>query len=249
MVKVPQANRVKTRLVPPLTVHEAAALSCCFLRDSAANIAGVASAAASAVDGAVVYTPSDAADQLSGLLPEAFVLLAQRGESFGERLSNAAQDLLSVGYAGLCLINADSPTLPSDLLNLAVGALSRPGDRVVLGPSKDGGYYLIGLKRTHFRLFEEIEWSTAKVFAQTLDRARELGVEVEVLPEWYDVDSAAELSCLCEELFTSNGNNVVRSHVAYGAPYTRSYLARLIEAEGRKRVWPEAISQQMEQKA
>jgi hypothetical protein len=228
-------------------VHEAAALSSCFLSDTAANVAGVASEALSSVDGVVVYTPVDAADELAGLLPEEFLLLAQRGKSFGERLSNAAQDLLKVGYGSLCLINADSPTLPPNLLSSAVGALSRSGDRVVLGPSRDGGYYLIGLKQAHHRLFEEIEWSTSSVFAQTVERAFERGVEVEVLRDWYDVDSAAELSYLCDELFTSNGDQVVHADSAYGAPHTRSYLARLIQAEGCRRIWPGGVSLVMEQ--
>jgi uncharacterized protein len=248
MLKIPRVGLVKTRLTPPLTEHEAAALSSCFLRDTASNIAAVASDAASPLDGVVVYTPVGAESELAGLLPQEFVLLAQRGASFGHRLSNAAHDLLTLGYRGLCLINADSPTLPPELLRSAAVALSRPGDRVVLGPSKDGGYYLIGLKQAHHRLFEEIEWSTSRVFAQTLDRAFEVGVEVELLPAWYDVDSRAELSSLCEELFASNGNLIGESAVAYPAPHTRAYLARLIQAEGCERIWPAGVSLRMELK-
>jgi hypothetical protein len=113
----------------------------------------------------------------------------------------------------------------------------------VLGPARDGGYYLIGLKQAHERLFEEIEWSTSKVLAQTLERAGEIGLEVELLPEWYDVDSTAELGLLCEELFSSNGERSTRAGLdPYPAPQTRAYLARLIEAEGCERIWPAGVS-------
>jgi glycosyltransferase A (GT-A) superfamily protein (DUF2064 family) len=137
------------------------------------------------------------------------------------------------------LINSDSPTLPPELLTDAVAALSRPGDRVVLGEAQDGGYYLIGLKQAHRRLFEQIEWSTAIVLSQTLQRATEINLEIELLPSWFDVDDAQSLWRLCEEMFEvsrrhSRGNTLP----AYDAPHTRDYLAQLIEKEGRDRIWP-----------
>ena len=70
----------------------------------------------------------------------------------------------------------------------------------ILGPSRDGGYYLLGLKAPHRRLFEDVAWSTDQVAAQTLARAAEIGLEVNVLPEWYDVDDAGSLRMLCAEL-------------------------------------------------
>ena len=71
---------------------------------------------------------------------------------------------------------------------------------MVLGGSDDGGYYLIGIKRLHHRLFEQIDWSTERVFAQTLERAKEIGLQAELLPTWYDVDDAATLERLRLEL-------------------------------------------------
>lgn len=241
MIKAPRAGASKTRLVPPLSHTEAAALSLCFLRDTTANIADVA--AQGSAEGIAVYTPVGAEASFDGLLPETFSLLAQRGESFGDRLFNAAEDLLALGYESLCLIDSDSPTLPPALLAEAVAALSRPGDRVVLGAAEDGGYYLIGLKRAHRRLFTEIEWSTASVLSQTIERAGELGLEIETLPAWYDVDDAATLEKLCEELFGLIGQRGARDGLdGYAAPHTRDYLAGLIEAEGRERVWPRAAA-------
>jgi glycosyltransferase A (GT-A) superfamily protein (DUF2064 family) len=103
MTKVPQAGRVKTRLTPPLTADEAAALNVCFLRDTAASIAY--SAAQSR--GVGVYTPRGGEAAYRGVLPDDFFLLSQRGDSFGERLINAAQDLFAVGFAACCLIVPD----------------------------------------------------------------------------------------------------------------------------------------------
>ncbi len=241
---------VKTRLVPPLTPEEAAALNVCFLRDMAANIAGVARSGEA--DGVAVYTPVGAESAYDGLLPEGFSLLAQRGASLGDRLFHAAEDLLAVGYGSLCLIDSDSPTLPGPLLRAAVAALKRPGDRVALGPADDGGYYLIGLKHAHRRLFEDIDWSTARVLRQTIERAAEINLAVELLPAWYDVDEASSLRRLCEELFAKPAEPAKQDGrdygVGYAATHTRGYLARLIGAEGRSRIWPEAQAQR-EQKA
>ena len=103
----------------------------------------------------------------------------------------------------MCLINSDSPTLPPAVLRDAVKALHAPGDRIVLGPADDGGYYLIGLKQAHRRLFQDIAWSTPTVLASTLERAREIGLECTMLPSWYDVDDADSLHRLCQELFAA----------------------------------------------
>ena len=247
MIKAPRAGASKTRLVPPLAHEEAAALSVCFLRDTAANIAAACESAGavggvSAASGVAVYTPVGAEEAFEGLLPEGFTLLAQRGESFGERLFNAADDLLRVGHDSLCLIDSDSPTLPTRALAAAVAELSRPGDRVVLGPADDGGYYLIGVKRAHRRLFERIDWSTERVLKQTVERACEINLDVALLPAWYDVDDAATLARLCEELFGGRSGidcaAVGASLEGYEAAHTRAHLAKIIEREGRARVWP-----------
>lgn len=237
MIKAPRAGDSKTRLVPPLSPDEAAELSVCFLRDTAANIAGVGSEGGA--DGVAVYTPEGAEIVFDGLLPETFKLLAQRGEGLGERLLNATNDLFALDYESVCLINSDSPTLPSSLLQAAVSALARDGDRVVLGAADDGGYYLIGMKRAHRHLFDKIDWSTPRVLSQTIERANEIDLEVELLPAWYDVDDAATLRRLCDEIFARNGRGSARNGlVRYEAQHTTEYLAGLLNTEGRQRLWP-----------
>lgn len=233
MIKAPRTGAVKTRLIPPLKPDEAAALNICFLRDMTENISDVA--AVSEVQGVAVYTPVGEEAAFNGLLPDGFALLSQRGESFGDRLFHAAEDLLTVGYESLCLINSDSPTLPQAAFLEAVIALSRPGDRVVLGPADDGGYYLIGLKQAHRRLFTDIDWSTSRVLRQTIERAIEIGLDIQLLPTWYDVDDAEALAQLCDELFVSSSQIEERfGLIGYTAPHTHSYLSQLIRKNGER---------------
>ena len=233
MVKVPFAGPVKTRLIPPLSSEEAATLSSCFLRDMTTNVSGMNS---DGTEGVVLYTPANAEGFLHNLLPPRFKLVAQRGETLGERLINAASDLLNDGFESVCLINSDSPTLPGEVLRTATSLLAQDGDRVVLGPSEDGGYYLIGLKRPHHELFERIAWSTAEVLSHTIERAAEINLPVEFLPTWYDVDDAATLLLLCEELLLlSDGHNgQAQFRGGSEAPHTRKYLAGLIAKDDQR---------------
>jgi rSAM/selenodomain-associated transferase 1 len=225
MAKAPRVGKVKTRLAPALGFEGSAAINVCFLRDTARNIAGVSGAA-----GLVCYTPVGDEVAFDGILPEGFALIPQRGDAFGERLLAAAEDILACGFGAVCLIDSDSPTLPTEALERAVEALLRPGDRVVLGGSDDGGYYLIGLKRAHPEPFERITWSTASVYAETVERCAEAGLELVELPVWYDVDDAATLAVLEAELLDG-----VRPGFAavdgYAAEATREFL-RVRRAEG-----------------
>ena len=217
MTKAPRAGKVKTRLVPPLSPKEAAQLNVCFLRDTAAAIV---KACGTSARGVGVYTPISAEAAYIDLLPPEFDLLPQRGDGFGERLAFAAADLFQCRFASVCLIDSDSPTVSTDVYAKAVEFLTNPGDRVVLGPSDDGGYYLIGMKQNHPELFERIDWSTEHVLEQTKQRAREFNLEVSLLPTGYDVDDAATLRRLCDELLYSKPTPDV-------APITRKFLAAL----------------------
>jgi len=234
MTKAPQPGTSKTRLVPPLAPEQAAKLSACFLRDTCENIAGVSSERIAA--GVAVYTPVGAEAFFDGLVPPSFGFLTQRGSLFGDRLFYAAEDLISAGYDSLCLIDSDSPTLPPQFLQAAVMALAQPGDRMVLGPAKDGGYYLIGLKKLHRRVFENVAWSTSKVLTQTIARAKEIKLPVTLLPSWFDVDDTASLRQLCNELFSSNGKPARADASAHDARHTRSYLAQLLQTETGLRI-------------
>ena len=233
MAKAPRTGDVKTRLVPPLRVDEAAELSACFLKDITANFLAVSERAP--VAGFVAYSPPGSESLFRDLVHPNIRLLPPRRIGLSYSLLHATEDLLEAGYRGACLVNADSPTLPTSILIEAVEALCAPGDRVVLGPAVDGGYYLIGLKRPHRRLFEDIAWSTERVFRQTLDRAASIGLEVATLPAWYDVDDAASLRWLCGEVLEGRQppGCVERG---YAAPETGAYLRSVLEDGGGSRL-------------
>lgn len=234
MTKAPRAGQVKTRLTPPLTQEEAAALNRCFLRDTAAAIS--ITAEQGIAQGIAVYTPVGAEGDYEKILPSHFQLLPQRGKTLDERLINASEDLLRLGFESFCLIGSDSPTVPSEAFVQAVEILARPGDELVLGPSEDGGYYLIGLKTVRRSLFANIAWSTKRVLEQTVERAHEMNMHVTLLPAWYDVDDRATLQRLCEEFFGAPGKGTA----GYPAPATRAYLSGLLEQEGSNRIWPDS---------
>jgi len=246
MTKAPHAGRVKTRLVPPLTLREAAELNKCFLRDTVAAISNAcgsrrvgdvgktqstrqphashSEAARARACGIAVYTPVGAESAYAGILPAYFTLLPQRGDKFGERLYFAVEDLFKCGFESVCLIDSDSPTVSAANFEHAVEVLAAFGDRVVLGPSDDGGYYLIGLKKPDRHLFEQIDWSTERVLKQTIQRANDIELEVKLLPAGYDVDDEAGLRRLNDELLRNGLGS--SSEVA---PSTRRFLAALVE--------------------
>jgi rSAM/selenodomain-associated transferase 1 len=225
MAKAPRPGKVKTRLSPPLTLDQTAALNIRFLRDTTENLASVPLAA-----GLISYTPAGDEALFAGLLPETFALVLQRGDGFGERLLAAAEDILAIGYGAVCLIDSDSPTVPHSAYVEAVEVLRKGEADVVLGPSHDGGYYLIGLQHAHGAPFERITWSTASVLAETLERCREASLRVHLLPTWYDVDDAATLAVLEAELL--NGDRPSFANVeAYPAPHTKDLLHTLLAVQ------------------
>jgi len=219
MTKAPRPGQVKTRLTPLLTEDEAAALNTCFLRDIASAIARVGQRAR----GVGCYTPVGAEAVYEEIFPVTFKLIAQRGTHLDERLILATQDLLAIGFSSVCLIGSDSPTVPTATFVEAVNILSAAIDKVVLGPSQDGGYYLIGLKTVHRLLFEGIDWSTSGVLEQTIDRAAEIGLPVHLLPSAYDVDDCKTLRQLCHDLL---GPYDERTEII--APATTNFLQKLV---------------------
>ena len=231
MLKAPVEGRVKTRLSPPLAPHAAAELSRRMIRDTAENIEDICRGIRAA--GVAVYTPAGAEAMIDPLLPAGFGRILQRGDGFGERLANAAADVLDDGFSSLCLIDSDSPTLPSSTLAAAVRALEADGDRIVLAGADDGGYCLIGMKARHPQVFEAIDWSTAKVRQQTIERATAAGLEVADLPGWYDVDDRESLRRLCQELLGDAGPR----HGGYPATHTRRFLIDLADQLAGLGLW------------
>jgi glycosyltransferase A (GT-A) superfamily protein (DUF2064 family) len=160
------------------------------------------------------------------MLPAGFKLTPQRDGHLGERLKGGIADLLAAGHTGAILVNSDSPTLPASTLRAAVAAVAR-GSGIVLSAALDGGYTLIGMSHLHARVFEDIPWSTPDVFRLTLDRASEAGIPVELVPGWYDVDDAASLELLREELLASKPPTLLGPLLGEDAPESRRFLLSL----------------------
>jgi glycosyltransferase A (GT-A) superfamily protein (DUF2064 family) len=144
------------------------------------------------------------------------------------------EDLFQLGFASVCLINSDSPTVPERVFAEAAVVLAQPEETLVLGPSSDGGYYLVGLKKPTPEIFADIAWSTDRVLDQTIAHARQMNLKIHQLPTWYDVDDQQTLRRLCEEFFAPRAG----ATDGYPAPATRDYLEALLKREGRERIWP-----------
>jgi uncharacterized protein len=216
--KAPQPGRAKTRLATAIGGVAASELSACFLRDVAAAIDAVPETLGRRGYG--VYAPAGVEHIMRELLPATFGLLLQVGDDLGDVLFGAARDLLIDGHDCVLLVNGDSPTLPASFLVQAIEALREPGDRMVLGPASDGGYYLIGLKCPHRQLFSQIAWGTETVARSTRERAAEIGLAMELLPEWYDIDDIETLGWLKDEL----AGNSTRFRGGGLAPASRAFL-------------------------
>jgi rSAM/selenodomain-associated transferase 1 len=228
MAKASAPGRTKTRLVPPLSFEEAAAFNTAFLQDVSANL--LAAGRQGSITGYMAFGPPgpDSVRFFERTLPAKIELLEAWHPNFGDCLLSAITQLFARGHTSAVVLNSDSPTLPTSLLLEAARLLARPGDRAVLGPSVDGGYYLLGLKQAHRRLFEDVVWSTEQVARQTLQRAAEIGLPVDILPVWYDVDDAWSLNMLHLEL--CGGATFSASLPSHGAPRSTELMRSLCSA-------------------
>jgi rSAM/selenodomain-associated transferase 1 len=190
--KAPRPGRTKTRLVPPLSPTEAADLYRAFLLDCANLGLDLGWERVSVVH------PVGERPLLAELLPRRVMLVEQSGHGLGDALSSAFERHLADGFLRVVLIGSDTPTLPLAPIRAACAALD--DHDLSIGPTSDGGYYLIGMRAAHPGVFANIDWSTSLVYGQTLARAHGLGLRVRAVPEWYDVDEPPDLARLRQDL-------------------------------------------------
>ena len=196
MLKAPRPGLVKTRLTPPLSQNEAAELATCFAQDV---VTGTLLLAGSVI---VAYFPTDSRAELAAILPSRVTWVEQRGEDLGARLNAVSIQAFSLGFSPIVFVGTDSPTLPPAFIRSAIDSLTTGKSDVVLGPTEDGGYYLIGVCRPMSELFEGVAWSTSNTYAETADNATRLGMRLLALPLWYDVDTPSDLQRLQREVLT-----------------------------------------------
>jgi rSAM/selenodomain-associated transferase 1 len=211
-VKEPVPGAVKTRLVPPLSPEEACALHEALAADVFRRAGRLVKVSVT------VFYAGATPGSLAAAMPPRAARVAQEGDDLGARLRAAFDHLLAGEGRTAVIIGSDSPDLPLPYLKRAFQRLKHHD--VVLGPSVDGGYYLIGLRRALPALFEGVRWGSEAVFAQTLDAVARAGASLALLPVWYDVDDAPSLALL-ESLERAR-----RLAGQPGLPAVREFLAR-----------------------
>lgn len=208
MARAPSSEG-KSRLIRDLGTNDGVSLRLALLRDTLESVSALVA------DKAVLHTPTDREAEIRAVTPFDAIFLAQRGSTLGERMREGASDLLSSGFDAVVLVGSDLPTLPPAHISAALDALSRLGEVLVLGPAEDGGYYLIGLTQSRREFFEHIPWGTPLVLQRTREAAEAIGIPVETMPLWYDVDSTSDLRRVWHGADQPDG----------AARYTRAWLA------------------------
>lgn len=182
--RTPIPGRVKSRLETHLTPEQACRLHCAATNDTATLL----SQALPDIPKWIFWSDGPPPEiARSGLaLPAGFHCASQVGNTLGERMAAAFTRAFTSGARRVAIFGSDSPTLPKHIVRQAYEALGRCD--LVLGPTEDGGYYLIGCRRFAPPLFQGVEWSTPRTREQTLANARRLGYQAALLEPWFDLD-------------------------------------------------------------
>jgi uncharacterized protein len=191
MAKAPVAGQVKTRLMPALSAEQAAELSRSLLVDQLNQLQSL-----DQVDGYVAFAPAEARSLIEQLAPGRFHLFPQQGDDLGARMQAVFAKLFAIGHKNLILIGGDLPPIPESFFAEAYIFLEAADKRVVLGPSRDGGYYLVGSNSPLPQIFQGMTWSHGEVLAQTTEKLKSLEIDYHLLPTWTDIDTPDDLRYL-----------------------------------------------------
>jgi rSAM/selenodomain-associated transferase 1 len=197
--KAPEPGKVMTRLAADIGQENAVGLYRCFLADVAAQIGGLERELARPIHPVLAYAGDRAHPDFEPFRQAGFEFVEQQGRDLGDRLVRMTKESFASGADRLIIVGTDSPTLGASHFRDALDGLQ--DNDVVVGPSFDGGYYLIGLRGPHTAVFEGIDWSTARVFGQTLRHCRASSLLCQTLEFWYDVDTIDDLKMLETHLF------------------------------------------------
>ncbi len=207
--KVPRPGEVKTRLTPVLTSSEAAQLYEAFLQDALRLYTRLSAHVR-------LYLAPPVPDELGVDVPAAVDVRVQRGDGLGNRMKHAFRTTLDRGYEKASIVGTDHPTLPLSFVRQSFSALT-PARSVCIGPSEDGGFYLLGMNAFYPQLFEGMTYSHDSVFTDTLARVGTTDARLTVLPRWYDVDTPAALERMIDDLDDGDAD----------APRTREMVQQL----------------------
>jgi hypothetical protein len=207
-LKYPERGAVKTRLANTLGDDLTYELYQCFLADISAMTRHVKAQTIIVYSGSEGVSFSDFPD---------IQCIRQRGIDIGERMHHAFLDVFAQGFERCLLIGSDSPDLPVRQMNDAFDKLDSAD--LVLGPSTDGGYYLIGCKQHSLcpSIFHNIHWSTANVYLETVKRIDEARLKYAQLPQWADIDEFDDLRKFYERnIFCSKESQVMKFLIKKG---------------------------------
>ena len=191
MAKAPRQGLVKTRLAGAYPPHAVVELSECMLRDTLALAQKL-----SGVQVAVMCPTGDVAD-IEAHVPAGVHVVGQRGNGLAAALASVFEHFVP-HFRRVVAVDSDSPHLPVAILHSAFELLET--NEVVVGPTEDGGYYLVGASSMHPRLFDPVTLGTGTARDALLASAKALGLSVALTEPWYDVDVPADLSRLAAEL-------------------------------------------------
>jgi rSAM/selenodomain-associated transferase 1 len=188
MAKAPLAGQVKTRLLSFFTAEEAAELSRSLLVDQLNHLQEL-----NTTDFYLAFAPDDARLLMEKLAPPCFHLFPQQGDDLGGRMAAVFERLFQIGHKHIALIGGDLPPVPLGFFDQAYAFLESLKKRVVLGPSRDGGYYLVGCNQPTPEMFQGMSWSHSEVLTETQNKLVSLKVDYRLLPLWFDIDTADDL--------------------------------------------------------
>jgi rSAM/selenodomain-associated transferase 1 len=211
MAKVPRAGNVKTRLQPFLATEQCETLAEAFLADAIAKTENLCDRRI------IAFTPAHEKGFFDRFDLENITLIQQTGANLGDRMCNAFEfSFQTISDANVVMIGTDSPTFPAQFVEDAFAALETNAE-TILGKAADGGFYLIGLRKNYPDLFANIEWSSPRVYEQITRNIERLKIISQTIPDWYDVDNAADLWKLKTEISTERQTKLT-------APQTTEWL-------------------------
>jgi rSAM/selenodomain-associated transferase 1 len=186
-VRWPEKGKVKSRLTAGLDENVVLELYKCFVEDLLHTLKQ------SGFQPLIAFCPLEAGDKITAWLGDEYSYIPQTGTNLGKRMQNAFALAFAQECSRVALIGSDFPDLPAEIIKDAFASL-RDHDAAI-GPARDGGYYLIGFRNDTFlpRIFDDIPWSTAGVFARTMEILREEGCEVRQMPFWRDIDRPEDI--------------------------------------------------------